>query len=92
MGYKVIYPQLGKGRHRRFRKLPKKTRIAFAGFAVLGAAFLWAFWQQGLTWLLPGDPVVTENALQAMIDNLRDGEDLGSAVATFCREVVAGAR
>ena len=33
-----------------------------------------------------------ESILRTMIDNLRDGEDLGSAVATFCREVVAGAR
>ena len=92
MGYKLIYPQLGKGRYRTFHRLPKKMIIAGAGVALFGVALLWTLWQKGLSWLLPGDPVVTENALQTMIDNLRDGEDLGAAVATFCREVVAGAR
>ena len=92
MGYKVTYPQMGKQKYRQRRKLPKKSILVGASFAFIGAILLWTVWEKGLSWLLPGDPVVTEFALQEMIDRLRDGEGLGQAVVTFCREVVAGAR
>ncbi len=90
MGYKVLYPQVGKRKYRKFRKPPPKVLITSS--IVIFMVLILTFWHGGLSWLLPGDPVVTENALQEMIDSLQNGETLGQAVVTFCREVVAGAR
>lgn len=90
MGYKVMYPQVGKRKCRNLRKPPPKAAIT----ALLGIvlALILTVWQGGLSWLLPGDPEVTGDALQTMLDSLSDGERLGDAVVTFCREVVAGGR
>ncbi len=92
MGYKVLYPQVGKRRYSGCRKMSNKTQLAV--FITICFVLMLAIihWGVGLSWLLPGDPEVTGDALQAMIDSLRDGEALGDAVVTFCREVVAGAR
>ena len=90
MRYKIIYPQIGKHKYRKSRKPPNMVMIIWS-IAII-TALTFTLWQGSLSWLLPGDPVVTEFALQEMIDRLRDGEGLGQAVVTFCREVVAGAR
>ena len=92
MGYKVMYPQFGKHRLQRQRKKPIKVQIVILTAIFLVVLIAFSVWQQGSSWLLPGDPVVTENALQEMIDGLRDGQGLAEAVTTFCREVVSGAR
>lgn len=46
----------------------------------------------GLRWvteyLLPGDPAVTAAALEGMVIDLREGENLYDAVAAFCREIM----
>ena len=89
MRYKIIYPQIGKHKYRKPRK-PHNIMMITGSIAFI-AVLMITLWQGSLSWLLPGDPVVTEFALQEMIDRLRDGEGLGQAVATFCREVVAGA-
>lgn len=92
MGYKVIYPQVGKRRYSKYRKMTNKTQLAVLVTICFVLVLAVIHWSVGLSWLLPGDPIVTENALREMIDSLRAGEALGQAVVTFCREVVAGAR
>lgn len=89
MRYKIIYPQIGKHKYRKPRKPPNIMMIT--GSIAFIAVLMITLWKGSLSWLLPGDPVVTEFALQEMIDRLQDGEGLGQAVVTFCREVVAGA-
>lgn len=39
--------------------------------------------------LIPGDADVTKAAFGQMIDNIREGDSLGEAVTTFCREIIA---
>jgi hypothetical protein len=90
MGYKVVYPQIGKLKYRKYRKPPNMVRI-ICSIAIIFVLIL-TLWQGGISVLLPGDPVVTENALQEMITSLRDGDPLAEAVTAFCREVVAGAQ
>ena len=41
-----------------------------------------------MRFLLPGDPVVTEQAAQHMLDSIRNGDDMYDAVTTFCIEVL----
>lgn len=90
MGYKVVYPQIGKLKYRKYRKPLNMVRIIWS-IAVIIVLIL-TLWQGEISVLLPGDPVVTENALQEMIASLRDGDPLAKAVTAFCREVVAGAQ
>lgn len=40
------------------------------------------------SWLLPGDPEVTEAAFSAMVEDIRAGESLGDAVTAFCLEIM----
>ena len=40
------------------------------------------------SWLLPGDPEVTETAFSAMVDDIRGGEPVGDAVTAFCLEII----
>ena len=49
---------------------------------------------QGRLWLrdllLPGNEDVTAAALESMVTDLRDGEAIGQAVESFCKEILAG--
>ncbi len=40
------------------------------------------------SFLLPGDPKVTEAALIDLAENLREGESFSDAVTVFCREIL----
>ena len=41
--------------------------------------------------LLPGDPVVTEAAIDNFVESIQGGDGIGNAVTAFCREVIEGA-
>ena len=47
---------------------------------------------RGLGWvtnyLLPGDPAVTAAALEGMVTDLKEGDNLYDAVSAFCREIM----
>ncbi len=43
------------------------------------------------TFLLPGDPAVTEAAFVGMVEDIRAGERLSDAVTAFCQEIMDGA-
>lgn len=43
------------------------------------------------SFLLPGDPVVTERALQELLSDLRAGEKVSDAVTAFCEEILENA-
>lgn len=42
-------------------------------------------------YLLPGDPVVTDKALQCLVEDLRNGDKFSEAVTAFCEEILANA-
>ena len=44
-----------------------------------------------LDFLIPGDKAVTQSAFHAMVDNLKQGNSIKSAVTVFCEEIIAGA-
>ncbi len=90
MGYKLSYDSV---------KLPKtagKTdKKAWFYVALVVACFFGAVAVKayGLRFvqeiLLPGDPEVTEAALEGMIARLKTGTSLSQAFEAFCREIVA---
>lgn len=41
-----------------------------------------------LDFLIPGDKEVTKQAFSAMVDNVREGEDVKTAVTAFCMEIL----
>ena len=44
------------------------------------------------SWLLPGDPTVTEDALISMVEDIRAGEPIGDAITAFCLEILENAQ
>ena len=55
-----------------------------------------SFWPKGAevlrSFLLPGDAAVTVAALEDLSAELRNGEDISSALESFCRKVLENAR
>lgn len=95
MGYRIQYnPEENK-------KYPSKLTsdvrqrwligIAIAVMLTLGLAGL-NKGQTLKTWLLPGDPEVTEAALSSMVENIRSGESVEDAVTAFCLEIMENAQ
>jgi hypothetical protein len=91
MAYRIKYASFGEE-----KKQPKDTQLRnkiTAGLLVLvlliGAMTIKL---GGLRWvteyLLPGDPAVTAAALEGMVIDLREGENLYDAVTAFCREIM----
>ena len=40
--------------------------------------------------LLPGDEVVTANALEALVENLKSGDSVSDVLEAFCLEIIHG--
>ena len=91
MAYNIRYVSFGEE-----KKQPKDTQLRnriVAGLLVvvllIGAMTIKL---GGLRWvteyLLPGDPAVTAAALEGMVLDLREGENLYDAVTAFCREIM----
>ena len=44
-----------------------------------------------LDFLIPGDKEVTKQAFSAIVADVRDGEDVKTAITAFCMEILNGA-
>lgn len=89
MSYEIKYDSIACPKPK--RKLPVRQAAAIILVAACLAGAL-AVKSVGLSWvkqvLLPGDPEVTAAALEHMVNDLRGGDSLWSAVNAFCREIV----
>ena len=91
MAYRIKYASFSEE-----KKQPKDTqlrnRIAAGLLVVVLLIGAMTIKLGGLRWvteyLLPGDPAVTAAALEGMVMDLREGENLYDAVTTFCREIM----
>ena len=92
MGYRITYEN---GVIR--KQTLKKRRIMWKRWSVGTVTAILAIAlmvPQGRSWfrdlLLPGDEEVTAAALEGMVSDLRDGQSIGEALETFCKEIIAG--
>lgn len=87
MAYKISY-----GPEIRFQKSgPRKKHKLLMWLLVV--ILLLAFYASGLNetvayWLLPGDPEVTSDALQTMVQRIETGENVSEAFSCFCQEII----
>lgn len=90
MAYKITYgPEdvfSHAGKQRNHGWLP-----AAALLLALAALALAALHGSLTEWLLPGDPVVTEAALQTLARQISAGAPVGDAVRAFCLEILENA-
>ncbi len=55
-------------------------------------AFVMLYNQETLrSYILPGNPDVTEAALQSFVNDIREGESLSGAITAFCQEIISHA-
>lgn len=91
MAYRIVY-----GPEPKKRTNPPLGQLRMQ---VLTAAFLLIFvlavkygWPEGTAALqrvlLPGEPSVTQQALEGMVADLQEGEPLGEAFTAFCQQII----
>ena len=78
MGYRIVY---GKDKRKPINRKKLLTMAMIIGIFILAAAWFDSSLQQ-----LP------EAALENMVDAVQNGEALGDAITTFCREIVDSAK
>lgn len=94
MGYRVEYQPIKKVRNAEKRKagLPALVGMCLLLFLILVNS-VWPRGSEVLQRLIfPGDAAVTAAALEELATELHAGEELLSAVETFCRKVIQNAQ
>ena len=91
MGYCIAYDEkTGAMEVRRRRRINKKLVLGFIAIALAVTVVAIPKSRRALkTALLPGDGAVTEQALQGLVEDLRQGSSVSQAVEAFCREIIA---
>jgi hypothetical protein len=62
------------------------------GLITVGMVGIYVLQSVGVQKLLPGDPAVTGAALDAMMENLKQGNSVAECFTVFCQEIVAHAK
>ncbi|MBQ2785540.1 MAG: hypothetical protein IJF02_03455 [Oscillospiraceae bacterium] len=92
MGYRIEYESVGRIPH---PKRKKRTGIFVASVIILLVLCAITVKTIGLEWvqevLLPGDPHITAQALENMVEDLREGEGVIEAIKTFCKDIMQNA-
>lgn len=93
MGYRIQY---GETMTKEFineavckKKVPVITWILIGSFML---AFILGYRIEGMReFLIPGNPDVTEAAVNAFVEDVREGEPIGEAITAFCLEIIENA-
>ena len=90
MGYRISYENGLEKTPLRSRERSKKLAILKWCPFVIAAGFLIAciFSYRFRQLLLPGNKAVTEAAITELVDSVREGEEFGEAITTFCRQII----
>lgn len=90
MGYKITY---GSGLKKQPVHSKKNSKLLILiVFALALVLRLSGLGERFGEFLLPGDPQVTADALQAMVQQLQEGEPLGDVFTAFCGEIIENAQ
>lgn len=92
MGYSIQYPAKTASKFMpvKVKKVPHNWWLAVGIGIVIIGLFLARNPLRNV--LFPGDPEVTDAALEKMVSAIQEGEDLYSAAQVFCGEVVNSAQ
>jgi len=60
----------------------------------IAISICWIGWSNSeiRQYILPGDPQITEVALEQLVLDIRNGESISDAIATFCQEIMDNAQ
>jgi len=91
MGYRIEYGQTVK--YETDTNFKNNKNVAYIIVSIVAAiVFLLCIGTDSVrSLLLPGDPQITEQALNTFAQQVRAGESFGNAAEAFCREIIAGA-
>lgn len=92
MSYRIEYGPAIPPQYIKKRRSPLRLQIMTAAcllvFSLLVRQFFPAGIQELRHILLPGAPTVTQEALDTLMDDLRDGEPLSDAFTAFCVYII----
>jgi len=91
MGYRIKYEKdmVKMPVHTQMNKRTK--RILCIGISICAAMMLLSATgsiSKLKEWILPGNPQVTETALDNLVADLKEGEKLEDAITAFCQEIL----
>lgn len=91
MGYRITYENnlikkeaVKKSNNTLLKKTIYAIIICIILFCVLSG-------RNARSYLLPGDPQVTEKALKDLVTDLKEGDAVSDAVTAFCKEIIENA-
>lgn len=90
MGYRIRYGQTAVKEVIAQKQLQKEKKMSLKWIAV--ACVMTAITILGKTgcldFLIPGDKEVTRQAFSSMVENVREGENVKTAITAFCMEIL----
>lgn len=90
MGYTVVYQPEDNIRYPPVKREKLRAGKIVALLACILSLLVCLIWGEGiLDFLLPGDADTTKAAFSNMIKQIGEGVQVGTAVDTFCREILA---
>ena len=92
MGYHITYnPDLNKKYP--FNKKSRDKLLTIAAALLLCFIAVYVLAQSDIMYyLIPGDPEITAEAFSVMIKRVSQGETVGNAVVSFCKEIISSSQ
>ena len=92
MGYRIQYGKTTKFENTASPLVVKKVAVVKTAVAVGILMLIVLLGNFGfLDFLIPGDKEVTKEAFCAMLEDVREGDDVKTAITTFCAEILDNA-
>ncbi len=92
MGYNISYnPELNKRFPPFTKALKKRYKTIVLALVLVFAIVVFKNNEQVRHWLLPGNPVQTEQALNMLSHDIQNGVAVTDAIETFCRYIIDNA-
>lgn len=89
MSYRVVYEKGGS--YRKYKKSSGSWKMSWIllSVTIVACILLFGIINTPKDMLFPGNPQITGQALDHMVDNIGNGESLSDAFAAFCKEIVS---
>lgn len=95
MSYRIVYGPKPKAARKK-QAGSRRVQLLTAVFLIVFVLLVKSYWPAGNRKLqqifLPGEPEVTQLALEEMIESLHSGADAGDAFTAFCQQIIDNER